>query len=287
MNPFQSISGILLCVVIITGAACSKKNASTSTLQPDQVSITRDQPYGDDPSQVMDIYLPVDRDPNKTKTLVLVHGGAWSGGDKKDYNRAIDSLLTLTHDYACFNINYRLSKNGRNQYPAALEDLQKALDYVWQNSSRFKVSQVTVVLGTSAGAHLAALQAYRHNDKGLIKAVVCLMGVYDMTTYYSQAQLLYKGFLINFMGGTPGQKPAVYSDASPVKYITNRSIPTFVMHGTEDKVAPPAQAREVVEKLESAGVPHQYHTYAGGHSIPASADVLPKVVKFLKDYVEK
>lgn len=287
MNPFQSISGILLCVAVITGAGCSKKNASTSTLQPDQVSITRDQPYGDDPSQVMDIYLPVDRDPNKTKTLVLVHGGAWSGGDKKDYNRAIDSLLTLTHDYACFNINYRLSKNGRNQYPAALEDVQKALDYVWQNSSRFKVSQVTVVLGTSAGAHLAALQAYRHNDKGLIKAVVCLMGVYDMTTYYSQAQLLYKGFLINFMGGTPGQKPSVYSDASPVKYITNRSIPTFVMHGTEDKVAPPAQAREVVEKLESAGVPHQYHTYSGGHSIPAEADVLPKVVKFLKDYVEK
>ncbi len=41
-----------------------------------------DVPYGSDSTQVMDIYLPANRSAEKTKTLIMIHGGAWTAGDK-------------------------------------------------------------------------------------------------------------------------------------------------------------------------------------------------------------
>lgn len=50
------------------------------------------EPYGTDPLQKMDIYLPANRSVTSTKVLILIHGGGWTQGDKIDFNVSIDTL---------------------------------------------------------------------------------------------------------------------------------------------------------------------------------------------------
>lgn len=64
--------------------------------------------YGNNVQQKFDLYLPANRTQN-TKTLILVHGGGWTDGDKADMNYAVDIVKQYLPEYAIANINYRLA----------------------------------------------------------------------------------------------------------------------------------------------------------------------------------
>jgi acetyl esterase/lipase len=70
-----------------------------------------------DPLQKMDIYLPANRSTTNTKVIILIHGGAWSTGDKADFTEYVDTLKKRLPGYAIFNINYRLSTGTANLFP--------------------------------------------------------------------------------------------------------------------------------------------------------------------------
>jgi len=290
MGSYRTINKLPLLLLIVGGlfwGGCQKSETST-ILPPSKPVEFRDEAYGTDPAQKMDIYLPAGRTTDTTKAIVFIHGGGWVGGDKKDFTQAIDSLKNRSAAYAFFNINYRLATADKNHFPAAEQDVKQALEYIWQNTRRYQISNITVVLGASAGAHLAALSAYKHNEKGYIKTAICLIGVYNMTKLYNQAGADLKPVLSILMGGTPQQNPTAYHDGSPVNYVTEKSPPTLVIHGTEDQVAPIAQAEELVQKLKQAGVAHQYVTYKSGHGIPpeSAGDAVMKMFNFINKYAK-
>lgn len=279
---------VLLCIAVTAAlfAGCFKSESNTDvqpSLPADSAIVLKDQAYGDDSQQRMDVYLPAGRTATTTRCIVFIHGGAWAGGDKEEFNSTIDSLRRLNSPYAFFNINYRLASIGKNQYPAAEQDVQNAVGYIQQNLQRFQVSNATVLVGTSAGAHLAALQAYKHNEEGVIKAAVCLYGVYDLSALITQTEPAVQALLTTFMGGLPAQKEQAYHDASPVNYVTAQGPPALVMYGTEDEIAPPAQAQQFVQKLQASGVAHEEVSYRGGHGIPPAnaADAWTKVWAFI------
>ncbi|SEK34126.1 Acetyl esterase/lipase [Chitinophaga rupis] len=246
-----------------------------------------DQAYGLDSAQVMDIYLPPGRSVAETKCIVFIHGGAWTWGDKSDFTGIIDSLRRTHTPYACFNINYRLSGIGKNQYPSGEEDVQKALDYIRKNHVHFNVSEDMILLGASAGAQLAVLHAYRYNADGHIKAAVSLYGVYDLAALYSQTETGIQVVLTNVMGGIPAVKPLEYYAASPVNFVTAKSVPVFILYGLLDKIAPPAQALEFMLKLNAAKVPYQQAPYPMEHEIaPVFAkDAWSKAFAFINKYL--
>ena len=65
--------------------------------------------YGSNSQQKYDIYLPAGRSSEKTKVIVLVHGGGWTEGDKADMEYLIPALKANHPDYAIVNINYVLA----------------------------------------------------------------------------------------------------------------------------------------------------------------------------------
>ncbi|MET7001167.1 alpha/beta hydrolase [Chitinophaga defluvii] len=290
MGSYRTINKLLLLLLIVGGffvGGCQKNETSTILPASREVEV-KDEAYGTDPAQKMDVYLPADRSTDATKAIVFIHGGGWVGGDKKDFTLAIDSLKNRTATYAYFNINYRLATANRNHFPTAEQDVKQALEYIWQNAGRYQISNITIVLGASAGAHLAALSAYKHNEKGYIKTAICLIGVYNMTTLYNQAGADVKPLLSIFMGGSPQQNPTAYQEGSPVNYVTAKSPPTLVIHGTEDQVAPIAQAEELVQHLKQAGVVHEYVTYKAGHEIPpaSAGDAVLRMFTFINKYAK-
>ena len=127
--------------------------------------------YGADEQQRLDVYLPEARN-EKTRLLVIIHGGGWTAGDKSDFDSYITEFKKRLPGYAFANLNYRLATTAGNYFPAQEEDIMSAITYLKSKTADYNISTDFVFLGISAGAHLALLQGYKHSDilqpKGIV-----------------------------------------------------------------------------------------------------------------------
>jgi dipeptidyl aminopeptidase/acylaminoacyl peptidase len=64
-------------------------------------------------------------------------------------------------------------------------------------------------------------------------------------------------FLANFLRASFSQNPQAWRDASPVFHVSKKDAPFLIFHGTKDDV-PIAQAQELYDKLNAAGVPASF-----------------------------
>ena len=252
----------------------------------------KDVAYGSDAAQKMDVYLPAGRASTSTKVLVFIHGGSWSSGDKSDFNEGITAILPKLTNYAIVNINYRLANSGTNRFPTQITDIQSALDFVKSKGTEYMVDANKVgLIGASAGAHLALLQAYKFNTDGRVKAVVDLFGPTDLNDLYFNHPFptVTQPVLVNFLGTTPTINAALYQQASPINFITPQSVPTQIFHGNLDIVNPISQSLALKAKLQASNVKVEMITYTGeGHGWIGSnlLDTYNKAVTFIVQNVQ-
>lgn len=222
--------------------------------------------YGADSLQKMDIYLPPNRTTANTKSLVLIHGGGWTSGSKSDFTGYIDSLKTRLPDYALFNVGYRLV-NGSNLFPTQENDVKAALNFIVDHSEDYSINQEKIsLLGFSAGAHLALLQAYKYNSPR-IQAVVNYFGPTDLVAMYQKPwHPLVPVALQMITGQSPEAGRGIFESSSPTNFVTKSSPPTLIFHGGKDVVVNVSQSKLLAQKLDSADVAHELHIYpAEGH----------------------
>ena len=121
-----------------------------------------DVPYTDQAAskaQSLDIYLPVAPYGNAkvdglSPVHIYVHGGAWTMGDKALAAHEIQSFTQ--RGIILVSVNYRLGPD--HKYPANIEDIRAATEWVKANIHRYGGDPDAIVLsGHSAGAHLVAL----------------------------------------------------------------------------------------------------------------------------------
>lgn len=153
--------------------------------------------------------------------VMMVHGGAWFGGDKVANNLANGQYVALFPDkygISFASINYTLATAGNYSYPIAVNDIIAAAEY-------FKAQGVPsiTILGTSAGGNLAALAVIERPD--LFDAFVGYYGVYDLT---QTAQL----------DAATQSGAALYTDtpilASPTLQASGWNTPSLLIHGDAD-----------------------------------------------------
>jgi len=261
----------LLFTVLLT--SCSKSDdAGGGTGGTIAASTTANVAYGTDPLQKMDIYLPANRSIATTKVIILIHGGAWVSGDKADFTSAIiDTLKKRVPDYAIFNINYRLAAlPSTNVFPTQEIDVKAAVEFIYANRASYLVSDKFVLMGASAGGHLALLQAYKNQSPVKIKAVVDYCGPTDMVAMYNDYAVSPPSQLglAALMSGTPASNASLYASSSPLTYCTSaNACPTIIFQGTADAIVnATTQSLALKTKLTTAAVVNEYNTYAGlGH----------------------
>ncbi len=118
-----------------------------------------DLPYGDHPRQRMDIYLPSVT--QGAPVIAMVHGGAWRFGDKRHRAVVKHKLAHWSSKGFIFaSINYRLLPDAdpgvqRDDIARALAHLQTTVGQLGGDAERL------ILMGHSAGGHLAALLAAR------------------------------------------------------------------------------------------------------------------------------
>ncbi len=247
--------------------------------------------YGSDAAQKMDIYLPAGRKESSTKVMILIHGGGWTTGDKSEFDSYIASFKLRLPDYAFFNINYRLYNTGTGafKFPTQENDVKAALDFIFSRSGEYKISNKFALLGASAGAHLALLQAYKHTSGMKAKAVISLFGPTDMVEFYNNPPTPFlQPSLVALLGATPTQNLAIYQQSSPAFFVNSGSMPTLLLHGSNDPLVPISQSTLLKNKLEANGIFVQMVTYPEGHGWGGASleDSFNKIISFLASQVQ-
>jgi acetyl esterase/lipase len=252
----------------------------------------------------MDLYQP-ERADAPSPLVLLVHGGGWTGGDKRDGLNQLFTPALRARGYLVASINYRLSP--RHKFPAHIEDVRCAVRYLRANAERYNLDPARVAgLGASAGGHLVALlgtvdetppwEAGRYldgypNDSSRIQAVVDLFGPADLDRLtQGSGHLLDKRIFGVDQAGDPRLEPF-----SPVNYITADDPPFLILHGEEDGLVPPEQSQVLYDQLVAAGVPAELvivgnaghgFTPSGGEIDPSIRELGRMVVEFLDQYLK-
>ncbi|MEO7766369.1 MAG: alpha/beta hydrolase [Ferruginibacter sp.] len=262
--------GFAAVICLVTIYSCQKEIRQTPP-NPNIAQTILNVSYGADTQQKMDIYLPAGRSMSTTKVMILIHGGAWTVGDKSDFTPFVDTLKRRFPDYAIFNINYRLSAAPNNLFPTQEMDVKSAFTYIVGKSIEYQLSDKYALIGASAGAHLAMLQGYKYTAPLKPKAIVSFYGPSDLTAMYNNpvgGNFLIALLMAQAIGSTPSQNLQLYVNSSPVNFISSSSPPTILLHGGLDDLVSPSQSTIVRDKLQTAGVVNQYVFYpTGDHAI--------------------
>ncbi len=280
---------VLFALTTLLFFSCKKDNVvDIPTPASTQLNIA----YGTDGLQKMDVYLPEDRKAATTKVMIMIHGGSWYSGDKSDITAYVDTLKKRLPDYAIININYRLATTPLTTFPAQETDVKAAVDFIYSKRSEYNISDKFVMLGVSAGAHLAVLQSYKYSNSVKVKAVVDFFGPTDMTAMYNNPASPIapsSDIALLFNGATPTTNTTLYTQSSPITFATAQAVPTIILHGGQDPLVSVTQATTLRDKLISFNIPQQYVFYnAAGHGWTGAplTDSFDKIQAFLTQYVQ-
>ena len=204
----------------------------------------------------LDLYLPLARGPHPL--IVVVHGGGWSVGSRFD-RPALNHYLA-GRGYAVAAVDYRLAPDWR--YPAQLQDVRTALGFLARSAGEFDLdAQRMVLLGRSAGGHLALLASYTSTPRMIADArIVGVVAYYPPSDLVALARLGpaesvldQRAILRDFLGGEGATAPELYWRASPLAYADRPARPTLLVHGARDAIVPVDQSQRLAEALEAAG----------------------------------
>jgi acetyl esterase/lipase len=278
-------NSLLLLFIIIFISSCKKDDDTEQDMSVTMLNVS----YGTNAQQKMDVYLPANRSTTNTKVIIMIHGGGWNTGDKADFNEYVDSLKKREPSYAIFNLNYRLA-NTPDLFPAQELDVKAAVEFINSKRQEYQVSDKFALIGASAGAHLALLQGYKYSAPIKPKAIIDFFGPTDLVTLYNNPpNPLVQPTLLSVTGGTPATSNTLYTQSSPINFVSSQSPPTMILHGGIDIVVSPSQSVSLDTKLFNSGVTHQYVFYpTEGHGWVGAnlTDSFNKIQAFLAANVQ-
>lgn len=264
---------------------------------PENVEFRQGIPYGNGGGRplLLDLYKPRQQ-PGTAPGLIFIHGGGWKTGSREDY-RAY-TIWFAQHGYVTATISYRLSKEAH--FPAAIEDAKCAVRWMRANAGNLGVDpEKIVVIGGSAGGHLAMMVGYTANDRVLegtggheevssaVAAVVELYGPYDLETAEGKSAKPVKDFLGQ---NAYDDAPELWKQASPATYLNAGDPPTLILHGTIDEIVPISQAEILSRRLEELNIPHRYLPLEGwphtmDAALPVNVYCRHQILNFLHEQV--
>ena len=206
---------------------------------------------------VADLYLPPGVGP--FPGIVFLHGGGWRNGNRLQLRR--QAAYMAQHGMVGMAIEYRLAP--AHPFPAALDDAKQAVVWLREHASTYHVAPSKIAaVGSSAGGHLAAMLGVESTDRSApagsnVQAVVAFNGIFDF------AAMPPSNMVSDFLGKPCADDIAVCREASPLSHAHPNEPPFLILHGTEDRTAPYAQAAAFVEKLKAAGDRAELFTATG------------------------
>jgi len=276
------IKKILSVICTISLGACSSASSFLANYPVDdsELTISKDVAYGDKEVQKLDIYKAKNI-ASPAPVIIFFYGGGYSDGSKNTYlfladHFAKQGYIVVIPDY---------SKYPQVKFPAFVEDSAKAVAWTKAHISEYGgQSDSAILMGHSAGAHIAALLNYDEKylqaagvESSYIKAIIGLAGPYSFTPEGEKYKIIFG----------PAEN---YKNMKVDNFVDGNEAPALLLWGADDVVVG-KQNIEILEakikqkqgKVESIIFPDVGHISI----ISAYTKVLnnKKVTKIVDDYL--
>jgi acetyl esterase/lipase len=241
-------------------------------------------------SLTMDVHQPEE---SNRRGVVLVVGSGWDGRERGYTNYQLkngNSYVNPVRDalvqagFTVFVPNLRAAPEHR--YPAAVDDILRAVRFVRFNASQFGIEPYPLGgVGHSSGGHLAGMAGVRDDNTELqkspypveressrLQAVVAIASPHDLSVPDGIAW----PYVVTFMGEAPPMDATFtetelrgkYAEASPVAHVTPDDASFLLIHGDADPNVMYRQLAIMEGALTAAGVSVETRTIASDSHTP-------------------
>lgn len=269
----RRIAAILSCLVVAcSGPAASgqwgpgrrggellARSAAAPANRP--VPTFADIPYGSDPRQTIDVYVPTR--PGQGPTVVMVHGGGWRRGDKNLSPATGEKAAhCLARGSIFVAVNYRVLPTPPDLQAA---DVARALALVERNVARWGADPSRIVLmGHSAGGHLVALLSA--HPAGWAAAG---LGPWSGTVVLDSAAIDLVAIMerrhARLYDDAFGRDPAYWQRNSPLHQLADDALPMLIACSSTRMDNPCANARSFVARGRAMGKNFTLHPEPKNH----------------------
>ena len=243
--------------------------------------------------------------------LVLVPGSGWHTPQTydavliKDGTSALFGSVPrlLEAGYTLFVVNHRAAPRFR--YPAAVEDVQRAVRFVRFHAAEYRITDHICAVGYSSGGHLALLlgvlpDTADPSDSDPVNRVSSR--VQCVVASAAPADLEHKADdvpMASFLGAPPPSiRPdpvaaRIYRAASPVTHVSKASAPLLLIYGDADEtvrfsqgesmMAAATQVGAEVKLIRVPGGDHGFGANVGKH--PEWPDIFVEMVRWLDQHL--
>jgi len=268
----------------------AQAQSPASTILPEKTMFLENISYKNDNAGnpiLLDIYKPKKPTSEKLPVVIYVHGGAWAKGDKivrtDSYIEGF-ILKLVENNYAVVSIDYTLVSDSVH-FPEPIQDTKDAVKWVRKNAEKYNFDVNNIgYFGASSGAHLSMLAAYSNDNdymgnpefsqySGKVNYVVSNFGPTDLNkllhTRLGKVPVAIVGLFFKpiveirqkLVFGISGydikkdkRKAVDYlKTVSPVNFVS-QGVPTFILHGNKDKVAPLQHSKKLKRKLKKENI---------------------------------
>ena len=185
---------------------------------------------------LLDAFVP--KNDGLKPAVLVVHGGAWRGGNRKQLRNYARALANK--GYCCFAIDYRLAP--KHKWPAQIEDCRSAVSWIREHAKEYHVNPGKLgAVGYSAGGHLVSLlgttgeapSEKNGNIDTRIQAVAAGGAPTDFRWFPDNGR-----WAEYWMGGDLDSVPEKFKAASSAAFVDKSDSPMFFFNGTKDELVP-------------------------------------------------
>jgi len=242
----------------------------------------------------LDLYMPAGDGPHAT--VLLVHGGGWTGGNKEAFRPFAQQLAA--RGFVTATVEYRLATESK--FPGAVEDCKAAARWLRANATTYKIDPARIgAVGGSAGGHLVGMVATtsepaQFEGKGgnadqssALRAAVFMGAGVDQATRAQETPKPIQSQVI-FFGGPYAEKKDVYVAASPITHVSAKTPPMLFIEGEFD--TPGLRYIDMRKKLDALSIPNRLVVVQGGkHGCwgqnPWMIPMVEEITAFLKTHL--
>ena len=223
-----------------------KRYASTSEAVRGRMGQPVRESYGPTAIEKLDIYRAKRAN---APIFVFIHGGAWLGGEAKNYAFPAEMFVNAGAHYVA--LDFIAIKEAGDDLRVMAEQVRRGIAWVYQNAGKFDGDRDRLYIGGhSSGGHLCgvALVTDWQKDFGLpanvVKGGLCMSGMYDLKPVRLSKRSSYVKF-------TDEMEQAMSSQ----RHLDLLRAPIIVTYGTDETPEFQRQSRDFAAAVKAAGKP--------------------------------
>lgn len=264
----------------------------------DDYRVLADEAYGAHDRQRMDLYLAknVEHLESSNPTIVFLHGGAFSFGDKANNQRYIDPFLQKGLNVV--NVNYRIGRG----VAVATEDLTLALNHLARHAGAHGLRLDKVVVGGfSAGGQIASTVGFSQGNPEYpfpLDEAIRIVGILNISGPVDHLEVVEEVFASSdreshqlvarnlFPPDSAFDRDQTLHMFVPAAHFSDGDPAFFLWHGGEDEEIPPSTFHDFLERLARSNVAHRVIFDPQGQHVPNDAqleEIADEIIRFLDD----